>query len=107
MHDLINVVLSDGAAPIISSGRNAQDVVEVLSGFVVSALIGRVGASALYDAVQELLDAEQWALDGGPLAERELEIGETRVSSHKFTSQNVKVRVSTPISKCTESCVKP
>ena len=30
-----------------------------IAGFVVSALIGRVGASALYDAVQELLDAEQ------------------------------------------------
>ena len=61
----------------------------------------------LLDLAEQLLDAEQWALDGGPLAERELEIGETRVSSHKFTSQNVKVRVSTPISKCTESCVKP
>ena len=42
MHDLINVVLSDGAAPIISSGRNAQDVVEVLSGFVVSAHGGNI-----------------------------------------------------------------
>ena len=42
MHDLINVVLSNGAAPIISSGRNAQDVVEVLSGFVVSAHGGNI-----------------------------------------------------------------
>ena len=42
VHDLINVVLSDGTAPIISSGRNAQDVVEVLSGFVKSAHGGNV-----------------------------------------------------------------
>ena len=42
VHDLINVVLSNGAAPIISSGRNAQDVVEVLSGFVVSAHGGNI-----------------------------------------------------------------
>lgn len=42
VHDLINVVLSNGAAPIISSGRNAQDVVEVLSGFVKSAHGGNV-----------------------------------------------------------------
>ena len=42
VHDLINVVLSGGTAPIISSGRNAQDVVEVLSGFVVSAHGGNV-----------------------------------------------------------------
>eukprot|EP01052_Picozoa_sp_SAG31_P017023 SAG31_NODE_1149_length_9659_cov_4.862238_2_plen_129_part_00 len=42
VHDLINVVLSNGTAPIISSGRNAQDVVEVLSGFVASAHGGNV-----------------------------------------------------------------
>ena len=42
VHDLINVVLSNGTAPIISSGRNAQDVVEVLSGFVKSAHGGNV-----------------------------------------------------------------
>ena len=36
-----------------------------IAGFVVSALIGRVGASALYDAVQELLDAEQVTKQSG------------------------------------------
>eukprot|EP01051_Picozoa_sp_SAG22_P003608 SAG22_NODE_178_length_16142_cov_13.187995_9_plen_124_part_00 len=39
VHDLINVVL-DPALPRISSGRNAQDVVEVMSGFVLSAHSG-------------------------------------------------------------------
>eukprot|EP01052_Picozoa_sp_SAG31_P001213 SAG31_NODE_41_length_31342_cov_8.029286_3_plen_84_part_00 len=36
VHDLINVVL-DPTLPRISTGTNAQDVVEVMSGFVLSA----------------------------------------------------------------------
>ena len=45
MHDLINVVTSDGPNeehPMISSGRSAQDVVEVLSGFITSVQNGNM-----------------------------------------------------------------
>ena len=64
VHDLINVLLSDGSAPIISSGRNAQDVVEVLSGFVKSAHGGNIPVHlplprvvATKDAVAETAEA--------------------------------------------------
>ena len=44
VHDLVNV-LSDSTLPLISSGKNAQDVVEVMSGFVMSAHRGHVPVS--------------------------------------------------------------
>ena len=40
VHDLINVISSGG--PMISSGRMAQETVEVLSGFILSAHGGNV-----------------------------------------------------------------
>ena len=45
VHDLINIVSSSGPNddyPLISSGRSAQDVVEVLSGFITSVQKGNM-----------------------------------------------------------------
>jgi hypothetical protein len=46
VHDMINMISSPpGERVFISSGKNAQDVVEVLSGFVESAHGGHIPVS--------------------------------------------------------------